>query len=99
MLIFSTSGPVAAYSCRERMRMHIKICFAARLPHNCVRIATAINESIYLMRTFNRHPLAIALALAAGFSLSASAAALKVGDPAPKLQTGKFVQGDPVTEF
>jgi len=24
---------------------------------------------------------------------------LKVGDPAPKLQTGKWVQGDPVTQF
>ncbi len=28
-----------------------------------------------------------------------SAATIKVGDPAPKLQTGKFVQGDPVKEF
>jgi thiol-disulfide isomerase/thioredoxin len=26
-------------------------------------------------------------------------AALKVGDPAPKLQTGKFLQGEPVKEF
>jgi len=51
------------------------------------------------MRTFNRHPLAIAAALAACFSLSAATPTLKVGDPAPKLQTGKFVQGDPVTEF
>ncbi len=28
-----------------------------------------------------------------------SAATLKVGDPAPKLQTGKWVQGEPVKEF
>jgi thiol-disulfide isomerase/thioredoxin len=45
--------------------------------------------------------LTVALALAAGLSFNAAAATntLNVGDPAPKLQTGKFVQGDPVTEF
>jgi thiol-disulfide isomerase/thioredoxin len=44
---------------------------------------------------------ALALALTAGASLIAPAAepTLKAGDPAPKLQTGKFVQGDPVTGF
>jgi len=40
------------------------------------------------------------LALVAGaLAASASAATLKVGDPAPKLQTGKWVQGEPVKEF
>src|SRR6059036_3206688 len=38
------------------------------------------------------------LALGMTFSLAAETA-LKVGDPAPKLQTGKWVQGDPVKEF
>jgi len=51
------------------------------------------------MKIFNRCTALVALSLAAGFTLNASAASLKVGDPAPKLQTGKFVQGDPVTEF
>src|SRR6185503_13787017 len=37
-------------------------------------------------------------ALGTTFS-SAAETALKVGDPAPKLQTGKWVQGDPVKEF
>jgi thiol-disulfide isomerase/thioredoxin len=39
------------------------------------------------------------LALATGLFFDAAGATLNVGDPAPKLQTGKFVQGDPVTEF
>jgi thiol-disulfide isomerase/thioredoxin/tetratricopeptide (TPR) repeat protein len=39
-----------------------------------------------------------ALALTAGLS-TATASTLNVGDPAPKLQTGKWMQGDPVTEF
>jgi thiol-disulfide isomerase/thioredoxin/predicted negative regulator of RcsB-dependent stress response len=51
------------------------------------------------MKNVRRSLLAITLALAAGFTLAARAASLNVGDPAPKLQTGKFVQGDPVTEF
>ena len=44
--------------------------------------------------------LAMLLALA-GVATTALAAdsALKVGDPAPKLQTGHWVQGDPVKEF
>lgn len=51
------------------------------------------------MKSHHRHPFALIAALAACLSLSASAATLKVGDSAPKLQTGKFVQGDAVTEF
>jgi thiol-disulfide isomerase/thioredoxin len=46
--------------------------------------------------------LAVALAALAGFAGSLQAAAkatLKVGDPAPKLQVGKWVQGEPVKEF
>ncbi len=40
------------------------------------------------------------VALAAGTSLLIGAeATLKVGDPAPKLQTGKWVQGEPVKQF
>src|ERR1700722_20590288 len=52
------------------------------------------------MNKFTRFLLAPMTALATGLCLTASAATtLSVGDPAPKLQTGKFVQGDPVTEF
>jgi thiol-disulfide isomerase/thioredoxin len=44
--------------------------------------------------------MAALLALVAGASLRLSAEpTLKVGDPAPKLQTGKWVQGEPVKEF
>jgi thiol-disulfide isomerase/thioredoxin len=43
---------------------------------------------------------ATALAFLAGASLSFAAdAKLKTGDPAPKLETGKWVQGDPVKGF
>jgi len=42
----------------------------------------------------------VAVAMIAGMSLAAVASpSLKVGDPAPKLETGKWVQGDPVKEF
>jgi thiol-disulfide isomerase/thioredoxin len=51
------------------------------------------------MKNVGRSLLTVTLALAAGLSLTAAAATLNVGDPAPKLQMGKFVQGDPVTEF
>jgi thiol-disulfide isomerase/thioredoxin len=51
------------------------------------------------MKTVQRSLFAVTLALATGLCLTAAAASLNVGDPAPKLQTGKFVQGDPVTEF
>src|SRR5512136_2342114 len=41
-----------------------------------------------------------ALALAAGTTFALAAApTLKVGDPAPKLQTGKWIQGEPVKNF
>ena len=40
------------------------------------------------------------LSLAAGFALAGSAnAALKIGDPAPKLQIASWAQGDPVKDF
>ena len=43
---------------------------------------------------------AMLLSLAVGMTLGAAAApTLKVGDPAPKLQTGKWVQGEPVKDF
>ena len=39
-------------------------------------------------------------ALVAGMSLAAVAGpSLKVGDPAPKLEMGNWVQGDPVKDF
>jgi len=45
--------------------------------------------------------IAVALAVASGTTLVAATAetTLKVGDRAPKLQTGKWVQGEPVKEF
>jgi thiol-disulfide isomerase/thioredoxin len=58
-----------------------------------------INDMGCHMKNVRRSHLTVTLALAAGLSLAATAATLNVGDPAPKLQTGKFVQGDPVTEF
>ena len=51
------------------------------------------------MKLFTLFGFTALLLIAAGLCLSASAATLKVGDVAPRLQTGKFVQGDPVTEF
>jgi thiol-disulfide isomerase/thioredoxin len=41
----------------------------------------------------------ITLLAAAAILAQAGAATLKVGDPAPKLQASKWVQGDPVQEF
>ena len=39
-------------------------------------------------------------ALTAAITLAqAKEVTLKIGDPAPKLQTGKWVQGEPVKEF
>lgn len=44
--------------------------------------------------------MAALLALVAGASVRLSAdPTLKVGDPAPKLQTGKWIQGEPVKQF
>jgi thiol-disulfide isomerase/thioredoxin len=51
------------------------------------------------MKNVSRRLWAVTLALVAGLSMTANAASLNVGDPAPKLQTGKFVQGDAVSEF
>ncbi len=52
------------------------------------------------MKTIQLNRTATLLALAAGtLAASAAASTLKVGDPAPKLQTGKWVQGEPVKEF
>src|SRR5271169_4954540 len=51
------------------------------------------------MRINQRYLSAVALLVACAFSPAASAVSLNVGDPAPKLQTGKFVQGDSVSEF
>lgn len=39
------------------------------------------------------------VAATAGMTITLVAAQLKVGNPAPKLQTGKWVQGEPVKEF
>ncbi len=44
--------------------------------------------------------MGLLVALAAGTSLTLGAEVkLKVGDPAPKLQTGKWIQGEPVKHF
>ena len=43
--------------------------------------------------------LAFVMAFACACALTTQAATLKVGDAAPKLQTGKWVQGDPVKDF
>jgi thiol-disulfide isomerase/thioredoxin len=52
------------------------------------------------MKTRQMKWMAYLSALAAGTLLAQTAGAtLKVGDPAPKLQTGKWAQGEPVTEF
>src|SRR5712672_1349259 len=39
------------------------------------------------------------LAATAAPAIAAEKGGLKVGDPAPKLQVGKWVQGDPVKDF
>ena len=55
---------------------------------------------IAYMKTGQLKWTAVWLLLAAGTMLPlAAVAALKVGDPAPKLETGKWVQGEPVKEF
>ena len=52
------------------------------------------------MKTKRMKLTAALLAVTAGLTLSLAAGpTLKVGDPAPKLQTGKWVQGDPVKDF
>lgn len=64
-----------------------------------LELQRTFNLLIQYMKTVQRSLFAVTLALATGLCLTAAAASLNVGDPAPKLQTGKFVQGDPVTEF
>ena len=52
------------------------------------------------MKTERLKMKAALLAVTAGLSLTLTAApTLKVGDPTPKLQTGKWVQGDPLKDF
>ncbi len=55
-----------------------------------------------MMNTHWLKKIAVLIAVAAGATLPTQAAAeatLKVGDKAPKLQVGKWVQGEPVKEF
>jgi len=56
--------------------------------------AASTNPHLKIMK-MNRFVWAAAAMVAVAFSAGA-AANLKVGDPAPKLKTGKWVQGDPV---
>jgi thiol-disulfide isomerase/thioredoxin len=52
------------------------------------------------MKTLPKKWMALLLALAAITASPLSAeTTLKIGDPAPKLQNGQYVQGDPVKEF
>jgi thiol-disulfide isomerase/thioredoxin len=52
------------------------------------------------MKTSKLKWLALLAALAAGTMMAPAAEpTLKAGDPAPKLQTGKWVQGEPVKDF
>jgi thiol-disulfide isomerase/thioredoxin len=52
------------------------------------------------MRTERCKLTAVLLALTAGLTFNLAAGpSLKVGDPAPKLQPGQWVQGDPVKSF
>ena len=52
------------------------------------------------MKTEQLKLTAALLAVTAGLTFTLAAGpTLKVGDPAPKLQTGKWVQGDPVKDF
>ena len=56
-------------------------------------------SSFHMKRRLSKR-LAALVALAAGSTLTfAAEATLKVGDHAPKLQTGKWIQGDPVKDF
>ena len=41
----------------------------------------------------------VSLAFGLALNLSSYAATLKIGDPAPKLQVGQWIQGEPVKEF
>src|SRR5512140_3275077 len=46
-----------------------------------------------------RLPILALAVMAASLPTLAAAPKLKIGDPAPKLQTGKWIQGDPVKGF
>jgi thiol-disulfide isomerase/thioredoxin len=50
------------------------------------------------MRNFLLTPM-LAVLVGAAFTISAQTATLKIGDPVPALQTGQWVQGEPVTAF
>ncbi len=65
------------------------------------RMKTKPNGLKMKTSTWKLAALVLALTLTAGASFAAETAepTLKAGDPAPKLQTGKWVQGDPVTGF
>ena len=58
-----------------------------------------LNQMAMLMKNVRRSLLALTLALGAGLTFTGAAATLHVGNPAPKLQCGKFVQGEPVKAF
>jgi thiol-disulfide isomerase/thioredoxin len=63
------------------------------------RVVNAAHKNI-IMQMQQLKLKAALLALTAGMTLALTAApTLKVGDPAPKLQTGKWVQGEPVKDF
>jgi thiol-disulfide isomerase/thioredoxin len=50
------------------------------------------------MKTSNR-AMIVSLAVGLALNISSYAASLKIGDPAPKLQVGQWIQGEPVKEF
>jgi thiol-disulfide isomerase/thioredoxin len=64
------------------------------------RLLTRDGVSSGNMKTSGLIRTAMLLTVTASMTLSVAAApTLKVGDPAPKMQTGKWVQGEPVKEF
>jgi len=61
---------------------------------------TLMRQTHSLMTTILKKCAALLLALTAVAALAATEEpTLKIGDPAPKLQNGKYVQGDPVKGF
>src|SRR5258706_9620290 len=70
-----------------------------RIGRRCRRMGMiSRNVEFFMMKNVR---LALMLAGLAGLTVGSQAAAakLKVGDPAPKLQVAKWVQGEPVKEF
>ena len=62
--------------------------------------AHTTNPFFQTMKTLPGKCIALLIALSAGlFAGHVHAATLKVGDPAPKLQVSKWVQGEPVNSF